>query len=102
MYRLQSRKLWLTIIGGAIVTLGQEFGVDLDPEQIITLGGIVAAYVTGQAIVDKQKVQAEVEAQVERLKSEANSIISALVAKAEEVSTPAYAAPDANTELAPS
>jgi hypothetical protein len=97
MYRLASRKLWLTIIGGAIVTLGQEFGIDLDVEQIIALGGIIAAYVTGEAMVDKQRVQAEVAAGVEKLKSEATSIISALVNKAEEVkATPGV---DANSDL---
>ena len=86
MYRLRSRKLWLTVIAGAIVTIGESFGIALEAEQIITLGGLIAAYVTGEAMVDKQRVQSEVAAGVTQLKLEANTIISALNAKVEELS----------------
>jgi len=98
MSRLASRKLWVTAIAGVLVTIGQEFGVELDPEQLISLGLMVAAYVGGQAVVDKAKVQAEVAAGVEQLKQEANAIIAALSQKLGEVSV-AVAQPDVNTEL---
>jgi len=99
--RLVSRKLWVTIISGILVTLGQQFGLELDGEQLISLGLMVAAYVGGQAVVDQAKVKAEVAAGVDQLKLEANTIIAALTAKLQEVSVaPPSSGVDANTELA--
>jgi uncharacterized membrane protein (DUF441 family) len=103
MERLSSRKLWIAVGGAAIVALAEQFGVELDPEQVITFGSIIVAYITGQAIVDKNKVQAEVDASVAGLKLEANAIISALNARLQEFqvqpATPSERA-EANTELA--
>jgi uncharacterized membrane protein (DUF441 family) len=99
--QLKSRKLWVTIVSGILVTLGQQFGLELDGEQLISLGLMVAAYIGGQAAVDHAKVKAEVAAGVDQLKLEANTIIAALTAKLQEVSVaPAPSVPDANTELA--
>jgi uncharacterized membrane protein (DUF441 family) len=67
MERLKSRKFWLTVLAGAIVAFGQQFGIELDAEQIISLSGLIAAYVGGQALVDKNKVQAEVQSKVANL-----------------------------------
>lgn len=84
MQRLASRKLWISLIAGALVTFGAEFGVDLDPENLITLGTIVAAYVFGEAAVDRARINAEVAAGTELIKQNANAIIANLGAQLEE------------------
>jgi len=67
MEKLRSRKLWVSLAAGFLVTVGAEFGLDLDPEQLISLGLIVFGYVGGQAHVDKAKVEAEVQNHVAQL-----------------------------------
>jgi len=67
MDKLKSRKLWVSLVAGLLVTVGQQFGLDLDPEQLISLGLIVLGYVGGQSVVDKAKVQAEVQYHVAQL-----------------------------------
>jgi hypothetical protein len=84
-----SRKFLVSVAGFAIVALNEKFGLSLDPEAVIGLVSIVVAYVTGQAVVDKNKVNAEAkalaDAGVAQLKTEANAIISALTAKLEAI-----------------
>lgn len=48
--KLKSRKLWATVIGGAIVTLGEAVGISSAVSQ--NLVAIIAAYVVGQGIAD--------------------------------------------------
>lgn len=48
--KLKSRKLWVTISTGAIITLGDHLG--LDKETITKLAGLAASYVLGQGIAD--------------------------------------------------
>lgn len=83
--QLKSRKLWITIIAGAAVTFAQKFGIELDTDQLISLGLMVAAYVGGQSVVDKQKVKSEIEAGADQLKADANSIIAGLIQKLKEL-----------------
>ena len=52
MERLKSRKLWITVIVSAIIAFGEEFGLDLDREELIALGGIVLAYLGVQGTAD--------------------------------------------------
>jgi hypothetical protein len=78
-----SRKFIVSVVGAAVIALNEKLGLNLDPEVVIAFGSIVIAYVTGQAVVDKNKVQAEVAASVSQLKTEANAIISALTARLE-------------------
>jgi hypothetical protein len=78
-----SRKFIVSVVGAAVIALNEKLGLSLDPEVVIAFGSIIIAYVTGQAVVDKNKVQAEVAASVSQLKTEANAIISALTAKLE-------------------
>lgn len=66
----------MTIVAGVLVTLGSKFGIELDPEQLISLGAMVVAYVTGQAVVDKNKIAAEVQ---ERVPSMITALNEALV-----------------------
>ena len=48
--KLKSRKLWATIVGGILVTLGDAIGLSPDAAQwIVTL---VTGYIVGQGIAD--------------------------------------------------
>lgn len=48
--KLTSRKLILTIIIGAVITIGKEIGIDLDPEQLYALVGLAGAYNIGNGL----------------------------------------------------
>ena len=78
MERLKSRKLWVTVLTGAVVAFAGEFGVEIDPENLYALVGLIAAYVGGQAIVDKSKVQAEVDKQVASLNATVQNLYAVL------------------------
>ncbi len=67
MEKLKSRKFWITIVAAAMVAFADQFGIALDQETLIGFGSIVASYLIGQSVVDKQKVQAEVAGQVANL-----------------------------------
>ena len=64
MKRLASRKLWVTILATVLVSLAEAIGIELEQESIIAIAGMVIAYVTGQAIVDRGKVVAEIQARI--------------------------------------
>ncbi len=59
--------MWITVLAGALVAFGEQFGIDLDTEQLAAIGGMVLAYVGSQAVVDRGKVVAEVKASVPEL-----------------------------------
>lgn len=67
MEKLKSRKFWVAIISAVAVAFADQFGIALDGETVLGFVGIVSSYLVGQSIVDKQKVQAEVAAQVVNL-----------------------------------
>ncbi len=69
MERLKSRKLWVTIGAGAVVVLAKQYGIELDEGSLIAIATMVIGYVTGQAIVDRGKVVAEVQGKVPALVS---------------------------------
>ncbi len=74
MERLKSRKLWVTIVAGVLVTLGQQFGIELDTASLISLGLMVVAYVGGQSIVDRGKVVAEVQSKLPQMIAALNTL----------------------------
>jgi len=78
MEKLKSRKLWVTIIASVFVTLGQQFGIELDSTALISLGLIVGlivvAYVGGQSIVDRGRVVAEVQAKLPQMIAALNQL----------------------------
>ncbi len=74
MERLKSRKLWVTIAAGVLVTLGQQFGIELDTASLISLGLMVVAYVGGQSIVDRGKVVAEVQSKLPQMIAALNAL----------------------------
>lgn len=56
---LKSKKLWVTVIGGAFVTIGNAVGLPVDTLQSVV--GIIAAYVVGQGLADFGKERAKIE-----------------------------------------
>ena len=92
LQRLTSRKFLVSIIAGLIITFGENFGIDLDPEQVAGLVGVVAAFVTGEAVIDKQRVSALVASEVEQFKVQANTYVASLQKKLESLQAEA---PDA-------
>ena len=83
LQRLTSRKFLVSIIAGLIITFGENFGIDLDPEQVAGLVGVLAAFVTGEAVIDKQRVSALVASEVEQFKVQANTYVASLQKKLE-------------------
>ena len=48
--KLKSRKLWATVLGAALLSLGGQLGISQDlTEQLVQL---IAAYIIGQGIAD--------------------------------------------------
>lgn len=78
MEKIKSRKLWITVLAGALVAFGEQFGIDLDPEQLIAIAGMVLAYVGSQAVVDRGKVVAEVKASVPELMTTLQGVMNEL------------------------
>jgi len=78
MERLKSRKLWITVLAGAVVAFADQFGVNLDPEQVISIGVIAAAYIGGQSVVDRGRVVAEVQGKIPQLVASLNEIARSL------------------------
>jgi len=54
MEKLKSRKLWVTVIVGAIVPLAAAYNIDIDPVALTTIALAVLSYNFGQGIVDKE------------------------------------------------
>ena len=53
--KLQSRKLWATVIAAALATLGSQLGVD--SELVNKLIEMVMVYITAQAVVDTMEAK---------------------------------------------
>lgn len=58
--KLASRKLWVTVGSVISLVLAEEFGIDVAPEAIVGLAGIVLSYNFGQGWVDKTVAQEEI------------------------------------------
>jgi uncharacterized membrane protein len=81
--RFTSRKFLVSVLGGLFIALSDEIGLGLDPEQVYGLVGVIAAFVAGEAVIDKQRVSALVDSQVEAFKLQANSYVASLVKELE-------------------
>lgn len=50
--KLASKKLWVSLLTIAGILLGKDLGLDIDVSSEAIAGGVAAAYVIGQSIVD--------------------------------------------------
>lgn len=53
--KLASRKLWMTVLGSVLATLADQ--LQLDPETIYAIAGMVGTYVLGQGVVDFEQAK---------------------------------------------
>jgi hypothetical protein len=63
MEPLLSRKFMVAVATMITIALNSEFGLDLDPEALVSLAVVAGAYIGGQAHVDKNKVAAQLDAE---------------------------------------
>ena len=52
MDKLKSRKLWMSIVSGALIIINEGLGYVVDTEIIMSFAGIVMSYILGQSYVD--------------------------------------------------
>ena len=83
MDKLKSRKLWITILATALMVLAKKAGIDLEQEMLLAIAGMVIAYVTGQAIVDRGKVVAEIQARIPAMTGAFEKLLTAIEADEE-------------------
>jgi len=57
MEKLKSRKLWVAIVSALLIVLNQGLGLNIPADSVLSLAGVIMAYIFGQAYVDgKQSV----------------------------------------------
>jgi uncharacterized membrane protein len=52
MDKLKSRKFWTTVVSAGLVVANEGLGLNLPTDAIMTVAGIVIAYLLGQSFVD--------------------------------------------------
>ncbi len=57
MDKLKSRKLWVSVIAAALVVISETLDLPIEEESLLAFAAIVVAYVTGQAVIDRQKAK---------------------------------------------
>ena len=50
--KLKSRKLWMSIISGALLIMNEGLGIIVDTNTILSFSGIIISYILGQSFVD--------------------------------------------------
>ncbi|WCK53822.1 hypothetical protein PP175_21270 [Aneurinibacillus sp. Ricciae_BoGa-3] len=55
MDKFKSRKFWMAIVGTLIIILNQGLGLNLPTDSVMSVAGVVVAYLFGQSIVDAKK-----------------------------------------------
>lgn len=55
MQKLKSRKLAMAIIAGLLVVLNDGLGLNLPTESVMSVAGVVMAYIFGQSYVDAKE-----------------------------------------------
>lgn len=53
MYRLKSRKLWITLLTGSLLLLLKELGIEMAPETLYALVTLVTGYNLAQGYADR-------------------------------------------------
>jgi uncharacterized membrane protein len=52
MSKLKSRKFWMAVVTGLLIVLNDGLGLELPTEAIMTVAGVVIAYILGESGVD--------------------------------------------------
>ncbi|MFQ5673424.1 MAG: hypothetical protein ACE5G9_10035 [Nitrospinales bacterium] len=50
---IKTTEFWTTVVAGVIMVFNQGLGIQLPSEQIMSLAGVVIAYILGRSIVKK-------------------------------------------------
>lgn len=76
--KLKSRKLIVGTIAAAGVFLSEVFGLNLSQESLLAFASITAAYILGEASIDKQKVREDVQLHVASLEAQLQMLVEYL------------------------
>lgn len=57
MEKLKSRKFWMAVVGAGLVVANEGLGLNLPEEAVMTVAGMLIAYILGQAYVDGKKAE---------------------------------------------
>lgn len=52
---MRSRKFWLAIVGAILPVLNEQFGIGLEPNEVMAAIGAIVAFIGGEAYVDGQR-----------------------------------------------
>ncbi|WP_047154751.1 hypothetical protein [Aneurinibacillus tyrosinisolvens] len=55
MGKLKSRKLWMAIVIAALIVANQGFGLHIPEQGVMSMAGVIMAYIFGQAYVDAKQ-----------------------------------------------
>lgn len=55
MTKLKSRKFWMAVVVGLLTIANDGLGLGLPEEAIMTVAGVVIAYILGESFVDANK-----------------------------------------------
>ncbi len=58
--RLKSRKFWVAVMATLVIIVARMMGLELEDSTILSISGIVSAYLLGQSYVDSKKDNKEV------------------------------------------
>ncbi|BAU28769.1 hypothetical protein DFP93_1319 [Aneurinibacillus soli] len=57
MEKLKSRKFWMAIVTAGLVIANNRLGLNIPEESIMSIAGVVVAYILGQSHVDAKKAE---------------------------------------------
>ena len=55
MNKLKSRKFWMAVLTALLIILNDGLGLDIPNESLISIVGIVVAYIAGESYIDSKK-----------------------------------------------
>ncbi len=56
MNKIKSRKFWMAVVGAGLVVANEGLGLNLPEESVLTVAGLLIAYILGEAYVDGKKI----------------------------------------------